>query len=142
MFAVNMNWGITAGLILIFAGTALTLWAASRPNRIQVSGDNLVIKGNYGYIVRLDEIRACELIEKMPEITFRTNGVGMPNIRIGHFRVSGIGKCRLYINLKYPPFVHVSTVSGKNIFFNTKDPEVTAGLFEAISDSIRQDCNE
>ena len=87
--------------------------------------------------VSIDEIQSCEMLEKMPEITLRTNGIGLPNVRIGHFRVSGIGKCRLYINLKYPPFVHVTTVSGKHIFFNTKDPEVTAGLFEAISDSIK-----
>lgn len=133
----SMNWEIITGLTLFFAGTALMIYGMSRPNRIELAGDSLVIRGSYGQAVSIDEIQSCEMLEKMPEITLRTNGIGLPNVRIGHFRVSGIGKCRLYINLKYPPFVHVATVSGKHIFFNTKDPEVTAGLFEAISDSIK-----
>ena len=133
----SMNWEIITGLTLFFAGTALMIYGMSRPNRIEVSGDNLVIRGSYGQIVSIDEIQSCEMLEKMPKITIRTNGIGLPNVRIGHFRVSGIGKCRLYINLKYPPYVHVATVSGKHIFFNTKDPEGTAGLFEAVSDSIK-----
>ena len=138
MFTGNsMNWEILTGLTLFFAGTALMIYGMSRPNRIELTGDSLVIRGSYGQTVSIDEIQSCEMLEKMPEITLRTNGIGLPNVRIGHFRVSGIGKCRLYINLKYPPFVHVTTDSGKHIFFNTKDPEVTAGLFEAISDSIK-----
>lgn len=138
MFTGNsMNWEILTGLTLFFAGTALMIYGMSRPNRIEVNGDNLVIRGSYGQTVSIDEIQSCEMLEKMPEITLRTNGIGLPNVRIGHFRVSGIGKCRLYINLRYSPFVHVTTASGKHIFFNTKDPEVTAGLFEAISDSIK-----
>ncbi len=137
MFTGNsMNWEILTGLTLFFAGTALIIYGMSRPNRIELAGDSLVIRGSYGQTVSIDEIQSCEMLEKMPEITLRTNGIGLPNVRIGHFRVSGIGKCRLYINLRYSPFVHVTTASGKHIFFNTKDPEVTAGLFEAISDSI------
>lgn len=137
MFTGNsMNWEILTGLTLFFAGTALMIYGMSRPNRIELTGDSLVIRGSYGQTVSIDEIQSCEMLEKMPEITLRTNGIGLPNVRIGHFRVSGIGKCRLYINLRYSPFVHVTTASGKHIFFNTKDPEVTAGLFEAISDSI------
>lgn len=137
MFTGNsMNWEILTGLTLFFAGTALMIYGMSRPNRIELAGDSLVIRGSYGQTVSIDEIQSCEMLEKMPEITLRTNGIGLPNVRIGHFRVSGIGKCRLYINLRYSPFVHVTTASGKHIFFNTKDPEVTAGLFEAISDSI------
>lgn len=132
----SMNWEILTGLTLFLAGTALMIYGMSRPNRIELAGDSLVIRGSYGQTVSIDEIQSCEMLEKMPEITLRTNGIGLPNVRIGHFRVSGIGKCRLYINLKYSPFVHVTTASGKHIFFNTKDPEVTAGLFEAISDSI------
>lgn len=73
MFTVNMNWGITAGLILIIAGTALTLWAASRPNRIQVSGDNLVIKGNYGYIVSADFILISNIPRSCMSLPFRGN---------------------------------------------------------------------
>ena len=133
----NMSAGIIIGIVMIFAGIVVMLVSISRPNRIEVNGDNLVIRGSYGQTVSIDEIQSCEMLGKMPEITLRTNGIGLPNVRIGHFRVSGIGKCRLYINLRYSPFVHVTTASGKHIFFNTKDPEVTAGLFEAISDSIK-----
>ena len=121
------------GMILLFAGIALCIWSMSRPNSIEVTSEELVIGGSYRHTVRLDEIESCELLEQMPKIRIRTNGIGMGKIQIGHFRVDGIGKCRLYLDLRYPPFVHVTTFSGEHIFFNTKDPELTGKLYDELS---------
>ena len=129
----KMTSGIVIGTVLIFAGIALCIWSMSRPNRIEVTGEELVIDGSYSHTVRLDEIKSCELLEQMPKICLRTNGIGLGKIQIGHFRVDGIGKCRLYLDLGYPPFVHVTTTSGEHIFFNTKDPAVTGELYDALS---------
>ena len=78
----SMNWEILTGLTLFFAGTALMIYGMSRPNRIELTGDSLVIRGSYGQTVSIDEIQSCEMLEKMPEITLRTNGIGLPNSNI------------------------------------------------------------
>ena len=128
-----MNSGIVTGLILLFAGIALCIWSLSRPNRIEVTGDSLIIDGSYRHTVRLDEIESCELLQQMPKIRIKTNGISLGNIQIGHFRVKGVGKCRLYLDLRYPPFVHVTTASGEHIFFNTENPAATRELYDALS---------
>ena len=129
----TVNSGIVIGLILVFSGIILCVWSLSRPNRIEMTEEDLIIGGSYRHTVRLNEIESCELMEQMPRIKIRTNGIGLGKIQIGHFRVEGVGKCRLYLNLRYPPFVHITTASGEHIFFNTKDPGVTRELYDAIS---------
>ena len=71
----------------------IMLWSWSRPVRIAVTED---------------------------EIEIRTNGIGMGNIQKGHFSIEGFGSCRLYVDLKYPPFVLLGLDTGEIIIFNTK----------------------
>ena len=73
-----------------------------RPVRIEVTADSLVISGNYGYSVKLSEIQSVEMLDRLPRIKIRSNGIGWKNIKIGHFILEGTGKCRLYVNRKYP----------------------------------------
>ena len=73
-----------------------------RPVRIEVTADSLVISGNYGYSVKLSGIQSVEMLDRLPRIKIRSNGIGWKNIKIGHFILEGTGKCRLYVNRKYP----------------------------------------
>lgn len=132
----NMGTGIMLGLLMIFAGIAVLTVSLMKPNDIEVTSECLRISGNYGIDVRLDDIRSAELVDSLPKIKFRTNGIGAGNIQVGHFRMQGIGKCRLYLNLKYSPFVHVGTASGEHIFFNTKNPSRTRDLQASLAEYI------
>lgn len=133
---IGGNIGFTAGTLLLVAGLVLIIVSSLRPNRIQVTSDSLVITGSYKYSVKLDEIRSVERLDSLPKIKIRTNGIGWPNIKIGHFRVEGIGKCRLYINQKFPPYVHIVTSAGEHIIFNTNDPAKTETVFDSISKTV------
>ena len=127
------NIGFTAGILLIAAGAILTVAASLRPNRIEVTADSLVISGSYRYSVKLSGIQSVEKMDRLPKIKIRRNGIGWPNVKIGHFSMEGIGKCRLYVNnKKCPPYVHVVTISGEHLIFNAKNPEETAELFDSI----------
>ena len=133
---IGGNIGFTAGTLLLVAGLVLIIVSSLRPNRIQATSDSLVITGSYKYSVKLDEIRSVERLDSLPKIKLRTNGIGWPNIKIGHFRVEGIGKCRLYVNQKFPPYVHIVTSAGEHIIFNTKDPENTESIFRSLSAAV------
>ena len=130
-----MNWEIITGLTLFFAGTALMIYGMSRPNRIEICDGSLVISGSYPMTVTPDGIKTAELLDSLPKITIRTNGIALGDSMIGHFRMKGIGACRLYLKMNRPPFVHVVTTGGKHIFFNTEEPSRTRELFDALNRS-------
>lgn len=121
---------IFMALFFFVAGAMLLLW--SRPNVIEVNDGKVVISGNYGIEIPLDEIRMVEMLDCLPEIEARTNGIGMEYVQKGNFRLEGIGACRLYVNLKYSPFVHIVTAGAGHIFFNTEDSVMTKELYDRI----------
>lgn len=131
----NMSAGIILGIVMIFAGIVVMLVSISRPNRIEICDGSLVISGSYPMTVTPDGIKTAELLDSLPKITIRTNGFALGNSMTGHFRMKGIGACRLYLKMNRPPFVHVVTSGGKHIFFNTEDPTRTRELFEALNQS-------
>ena len=113
----------------------IMLWSRSRPVRIAVTEDEIEISGSYGVTVARSSIRSVQLLDSLPEIEVRTNGIGMENIQKGHFRIEGFGSCRLYVDLEYPPFVLLGLDTGENIIFNTQDPDETESLYRACLDS-------
>ena len=127
---------IFMALFFLVVGTLLLVW--SRPNGIEVKDGKVVISGNYGMEVPLDEIRMVEMLDSFPEIEARTNGIGMVHVQKGNFRLDRVGACRLYVNMKYSPFVHIVTSDTGHIFFNTDDPALTEELYDMISSSVNQ----
>lgn len=121
---------LLAGFLGVFTVmVAVLLVRASRPNGVDISDGKLSFSGQYGMAVKISDIRSVTLEDSLPEIEARTNGVGMGNVQKGHFRLSGLGKCRLFVNLKYTPYLHIVTWSGENIFFNSRDPELTRSIY-------------
>ena len=102
---------------------------------IIIGDGSLVISGSYGMTLPTEEIKTVELLDTLPKITIRTNGIALGDSMIGHFRMKGIGACRLYLKINRPPFVHVVTTGGKHIFFNTEEPSRTRELFDALNRS-------
>ena len=76
-------------------------------------------------------MEAMSIMETLPEIELRTNGIGMGNIQTGHFRLEGTGPCRLYVNLRFSPFVQLVLDDGEIIIFNTSEKDRTMELYES-----------
>ena len=134
----NMNAGLIIGILLMCAGIVVLLVSMTRPNKIEITDGSLVISGSYSTTLKLDSIESAELLDSLPKITIRTNGIALGDVMIGHFRMKGIGACRLHLNLDRPPFVHIVTGDGKHIFFNTKDASRTRELFDELSAAENQ----
>lgn len=129
----NMSAGLVIGILMIFAGIVVMLVSMSRPNTIEIQDGSLVISGSYGMTLPTEEIKTVELLDTLPKITIRTNGIALGDTMIGHFRMKEIGSCRLHLNTGFPPFVHIVTKEGKHIFFNTKDAARTRELFDSLN---------
>ena len=104
-----------------------------------VVGDGVVeIKGEYAMTIPVSDIDTVLLIERLPSIKTRTNGISTRKVNIGNFKMSDGNKCRLYINKDVPLFVEIkcqqTTDNGQQtlVFINRKTVEDTKALYEDI----------
>lgn len=101
-----------------------------------VKGSNFEITGMYGDEWSINDIKKVELMEQMPEVTLRTNGIGLPTLAKGHFKVTGYGSSLLFIQKGSTPYVYIE-LENKHIFINDKDPAKTRDWFEQLSEKTK-----
>ena len=129
-------------VVFIAALIAYPIFFANYGNEIIVVDNKIEIKGNYSMEIPFDDIDTVLLVESLPDITLRTNGISTNKVNIGNFKTSDGDKCRLYINKSTPMFVEIrcqqTTDNGQRslIFINRKTVEETKSLYEEIINSI------
>ena len=109
-----------------------------------VVGDGVVeIKDEYAMTIPVSDIDTVLLIERLPSIKTRTNGISTRKVNIGKFKMSDGNKCRLYINKDVDAFVEIRLVAQGSqpqdlVFINRKTVEETKALYEEIVNSIEK----
>ncbi len=88
----------------------------------------------YNYSFDLADVRELTLVDSVPSGT-KSNGEGTGTVSRGKFRLKGLGKARLYIFKKHPPFIRFKLDDGY-VFFNEKDPRLTEALFERLKGAL------
>jgi hypothetical protein len=112
-------------------------------SKVLVGNDVIEIKGEYAMEIPVTDIDTVLLVEKLPSIRTRANGISTRKVNIGIFKMSDGNKCRLYINKDVPLFVEIkcqqTTDNGQQtlVFINRKTVEDTKALYEEIFNSIR-----
>lgn len=114
-------------LIIIF----LIIYIA-QPTQMQIKDNALHILGLYGKTIELNRIRQINLSDAIPEILFRNNGLGLGSIKKGYFELKDVGRCSLYLNGSYTPYLHLQTYDGEIIIFNNKDEESILHIYNEI----------
>lgn len=111
---------------------SIMLFHGSRPTKVFISDNNIEFTGQYGLTVQTSEIEKTELLNNIPRIKLRTNGLGLGSIQKGHFILDEIGKCRLFLNLPNPPYLYIELKNGDKIIFNSTDSHYTEEVYEKI----------
>lgn len=115
---------------------------ANYSNEVVVGNDVIEIKGEYAIDIPVTDIDTVLLVEKLPSIKTRANGISTRKVNIGKFKMSDGNKCRLYINKDIPLFIEIrpkansQKLKAQLIFINRKTVDETKALFEEIN-SIR-----
>lgn len=99
--------------------------------------ESFEITGMYGDEWAYEDITSIELMDHLPEVTVRTNGVGLPTLSKGHFKVTGYGSSLLFIQKGSAPYIYIE-LKDKKIFINDKDPEQTRGWYQQLSENIKK----
>ena len=109
-------------------------------SKVHIANDVIEIKGEYAMEIPVADIDAVLLVEKLPSIRTRANGISTRKVNIGIFKMSDGNKCRLYINKDVDAFVEIRLVAQGSqpqdlVFINRKTVEDTKALYEEIFNS-------
>ena len=129
--------------LIVIALVCIPMFLIDYGNAITVNNDVIEIKGDYAMDIPLSDIDTVLLVEQLPSIKLRTNGISTNKVNIGNFKTSDGDKCRLYINKSTPMFVEIrcqqTTDNGQQtssksslIFINKKTVEETKALYDEI----------
>ena len=126
--------------VFIVALIAYPIFFANYGNEIIVDDNKIEIKGDYSMDIPFDDIDTVLLIESLPNIKLRTNGISTNKVNIGKFKMANGNKCRLYINKSTPLFVEIrldaqDSPSESLVFINRKTVEETKLLYDQIIDN-------
>lgn len=126
LFSANLQ--MILPIILI---AALIIYLAI-PTYYMVTKERLHISGIYGLTIDMRAITSVELIEELPSVSLRTNGIGLGPIKKGFFIVEGLGRCRVLFNGNYSPYLIIRTNNGETIIINHKNKEYILSLASTI----------
>ncbi|ERM84294.1 hypothetical protein P872_14710 [Rhodonellum psychrophilum GCM71 = DSM 17998] len=119
------------GIIVITLVAVMIVYGVI-PSKFELSDDRVIFSGMYGTEIEKFNVETVSLINKMPPIKARTNGLGLGPIRKGFFRIEDQGKCRLLLHSFQGPFVKISTKDQGTIFVNFKDQAKTELVYAEI----------
>lgn len=98
--------------------------------------DSFEITGMYGGEWDYAEIRHVELLEEMPEVTWKQNGFGLATMAKGQFKVQNYGSSLLFIHKDARPYLFIETDNDK-IFINSKSPDETEKWYDILSEKTK-----
>lgn len=120
----------SAVMVVLVTGVILSI--SVRPSQFVFSEESFAVKGSYGISIAYDQIAACNLVEELPKIKMRTNGVSVGNINKGNFTLEGIGAAKLFVYTGNPPYIEIVTQGHQYVFFNDSEKESTKEIYERL----------
>ncbi len=105
-------------------------------NDVNISNEAFEVTGMYGVNWSTDEIETVKLLEELPEIIVRNNGMATSNLLKGKFRLEEpFGHGRLFIHKKNSPYLYVAT-QNDFVLLNRKDSNKTEALYEQLKELV------
>lgn len=131
--------GSAAAIVAVLVGVAVLLVTQTTPIHVTVDERGFAVDdASYDVQVPWSDVTSVELLDRVPHMSMRTNGLAMGGILRGHFRSPDLGSGRLYVDTRKPPFVLLKT-SGKAQFIvvNLEAPDDTRALYERTAAAWR-----
>jgi len=120
-------------VVIVLSGAALVLTLSSRPIDVVTSASDVAIHGA-GYTARVPfgDIVSVHLDDRLPAISWRTNGAAFGGKLRGHFKLSDGRAAQLFVTSRRPPFITLETRT-EPVIVNFDEPERTRALYEQLS---------
>ncbi|WP_419886935.1 DUF3784 domain-containing protein [Neobacillus niacini] len=122
--------------IALIGGLGTLSYFSYQGYELVVKKKSFEITGMYGDEWNYEDIISIELMDELPEVTVRTNGVGLSTLSKGHFKMNGYGNSLLFIQKGSSPYIYIE-LKDKKIFINDKVPHQTKIWFEQVRDKAK-----
>lgn len=116
---------------VVLVGVGILLFFGMRQPDVTFGDDSVDISGMYGREISYRDIRSAELLDHMPEITYKENGFGFSSSAKGWFRTEDYGSALLFVDLRKTPVLLVETTDGP-VFLTGRMPEEVKGWQQGI----------
>jgi hypothetical protein len=122
---------ILGSVFVFFAVVGVLIFSNTFASEVVLNAESVQIKGIYGIEIKFNQIDAITLEESLPTVLRRTNGFSAGSTLKGHFLLQDIGRAKLYVNVKSPPFIYINTVDSL-IILNQGDRQSTEKLYRTL----------
>jgi len=127
----NAFWQVIPVIIIL-----LLIIYIIQPTQVHIKKDTIQISGFYGRNIKFHEIKNIQLSHSIPPILLRTNGLSIGPVKKGGFQLKDIGKCSLFLNGDYAPYLFLETMSNEIIIINDKDEEHIRHIYSIINKNL------
>lgn|GEM_PF-458350 len=131
-FHRKWHWVTIVLLVAVLAFLGYLFYAALREDRIIIANNTLVVEGQYGDEIALQDIRSVSLVDTLPSIAGKNDGFDLGTVMKGNFRTSDGRQVKLIFNAVRTPCIRIELASGETIYYTSKKVET-----ETIYDQIR-----
>jgi hypothetical protein len=107
----------------------------SMPSKTTFKDASIEFSGMYGFEMNFSEIEEVNLADSLPAIQMRTNGYSFAGVKKGYFKLDHLGKSRLMIQSKNPPYLVILKKNGDHVIINFKDPSETRRIYNKMNAS-------
>ncbi|MCE2615766.1 MAG: hypothetical protein ACTTKN_03560 [Phocaeicola sp.] len=84
-----------------------------------------------------ENVSEVNLVQKLPSIKRRSNGLAVNETRLGYFETNKNEKIKLYSKSYRGPYIYISTKDNKYIYINYVDSTKTKQVFDNIKKQIK-----
>lgn len=111
-------------VIVILVGTLVfvggLLGYGIKEDELILQSQAIVLEGHYGETLTPSDIHRIELVDQLPQITFKTNGFGLGTVRKGYFRTKDREVVKLMLNGDQQPIILFTKTDGKKIYYSAR----------------------
>lgn len=115
---------------ILFVGSIM-YWG-SKKDAIRVQNQTLQIEGMYSLEIPKEKIHSVELVDFLPELTMRTNGFALGQVKKGYFLSKENQTIFLLVYNNQGPFLHIENTEGEHFYIDGEKEQVKKLLKELI----------
>jgi hypothetical protein len=120
---------------LILAGTLIFVTGiiafGFKEEKLLIGPGRIEIKGIYGEMIKLTDIRNIEMVSRLPDIKMKTNGFSLGSVKKGFFSTNEGETIKLILNSDQRPCILITKKSGAKIYYSAKG-ESNQSMLNAI----------
>jgi Domain of unknown function (DUF3784) len=127
-------WFASIFTISVIGFISVLFYLGYQSNELVVKEQTFEITGIYGDEWKVEDIEKIELLNEMPNVTYKENGFGMSNLSKGYFHVETYGSSLLFIR-NGGPYLLIK-MKNRTIIINGENSEQTQSWYEQINDKL------